>query len=94
MVLLLALWHCSTNVFASVLDVPTALQLMDISVQTILCYNLFDQCAWHLPTLTQVSNLAEQAADAIGADRLLVRVGTLYHDAGKVENLASSLKIR
>ena len=34
----------------------------------------------------QVSNLAEQAADAIGADRLLVRVGTLYHDAGKAEN--------
>lgn len=34
----------------------------------------------------QVSNLAEQAAEAIGADALLTRVGTLYHDAGKAVN--------
>jgi hypothetical protein len=33
-----------------------------------------------------VSNLAEQAAEAIHADRLLVRVGTLYHDSGKAMN--------
>lgn len=31
----------------------------------------------------QVANLAEQAAERIGADTLLVRVGALYHDAGK-----------
>ncbi|MGH2453557.1 MAG: HD family phosphohydrolase [bacterium] len=31
-----------------------------------------------------VGNLAEAAADAIGADGLLVRVGTYYHDVGKV----------
>lgn len=31
----------------------------------------------------QVANLAEQAAERIGADALLVRVGALYHDAGK-----------
>jgi putative nucleotidyltransferase with HDIG domain len=34
----------------------------------------------------QVSNLAEQAAEAIGADALLVRVGCLYHDIGKTSN--------
>ncbi|PKO00701.1 MAG: hypothetical protein CVU42_02410 [Chloroflexi bacterium HGW-Chloroflexi-4] len=34
----------------------------------------------------QVSNLAEQAAEAIGADALLTRVGTLYHDIGKTAN--------
>jgi hypothetical protein len=34
----------------------------------------------------QVANLAEQAAEAIGADALLVRVGALYHDAGKAAN--------
>ncbi len=34
----------------------------------------------------QVSNLAEQAAEAIGADALLTRVGTLYHDVGKAAN--------
>ena len=31
----------------------------------------------------QVANLAEQAAERIGADPLLTRVGALYHDAGK-----------
>jgi putative nucleotidyltransferase with HDIG domain len=31
-----------------------------------------------------VANLAEAAADAIGADSLLVRVGAYYHDIGKV----------
>ena len=42
-----------------------------------------------------MANLAEQAASAIGADALLVRVGAYYHDLGKsvrpkffVENLA------
>lgn len=34
----------------------------------------------------QVSNLAEAAAGAIGANGLLCRVGALYHDIGKMEN--------
>ncbi len=32
----------------------------------------------------QVANLAEAACDAIGANALLVRVGALYHDIGKM----------
>ncbi len=32
-----------------------------------------------------VGNLAETAAQAVGADTLLVRVGALYHDAGKLK---------
>ena len=34
----------------------------------------------------QVANLAEHAAREIGADGMLVRVGALYHDIGKLEN--------
>ncbi|MBK9017255.1 MAG: HDIG domain-containing protein [Saprospiraceae bacterium] len=34
----------------------------------------------------QVGNLAEAAANEIGADPLLVRVGALYHDIGKIVN--------
>ncbi|MBQ0024618.1 MAG: HDIG domain-containing protein [Bacteroidales bacterium] len=34
----------------------------------------------------QVANLAENAARAIGADAMLVRVGAMYHDIGKSEN--------
>jgi len=33
----------------------------------------------------QVANLGEEAARAIGADHLLVKVGALYHDIGKVQ---------
>jgi putative nucleotidyltransferase with HDIG domain len=32
-----------------------------------------------------VGNLAESACDAIGANGLLARVGSYYHDIGKVE---------
>ncbi len=32
----------------------------------------------------RVSNLAESAAEAIGADPVLARVGALYHDVGKI----------
>ena len=34
----------------------------------------------------QVANLAENAAREIGADAMLTRVGSLYHDIGKMEN--------
>lgn len=34
----------------------------------------------------QVANIAEAAADEIGADSLLVRVGAMYHDIGKIRN--------
>ena len=34
----------------------------------------------------QVANLAEAAANEIGANSLLVRVGSLYHDIGKINN--------
>ena len=32
-----------------------------------------------------VANLAENAAEAIGADGLLARVGAYYHDTGKIK---------
>jgi putative nucleotidyltransferase with HDIG domain len=34
----------------------------------------------------QVGNLAENAAERIGADPLLARVGAYYHDVGKLEH--------
>ncbi len=34
----------------------------------------------------QVANLAEAAANEIGANSMLVRVGALYHDIGKMDN--------
>jgi len=74
-------------IFSIVLDVPTALQLMDISrPDHPLMQHVLQTTPGSYQHSLQVSNLAEQAAEAIGADRLLVRVGALYHDVGKSED--------
>ncbi|MGB4594538.1 MAG: HDIG domain-containing metalloprotein [Anaerolineaceae bacterium] len=75
------------QILSAILDLPTALQLLDISRPD---HPLLQLILRNAPGSYQhsllVSNLAEQAAEAIGADRLLVRVGTLFHDAGKANN--------
>ncbi len=74
-------------VFAQILGVPTALQLLDISRpdHPLLQYML-RKCPGSYQHSLQVANLAEQGAEAIHADSLLVRVGAIYHDVGKAEN--------
>ena len=76
-------------VVSQILDVPTALQLLDVSRpdHPLLQYILRNAPGSYQHSLL-VSNLAEQAAEAIGADRMLVRVGALFHDAGKANNPA------
>ena len=39
-----------------------------------------------------VGNLAERAAEAIGADPLLARVAAYYHDIGKLANPAAFIE--
>ncbi len=76
-------------VVSQILDIPTALQLQDVSRpdHPLLQYILRNAPGSYQHSLL-VSNLAEQAAEAIGADRMLVRVGALFHDAGKANNPA------
>ncbi|MGD9405444.1 MAG: HDIG domain-containing protein, partial [Anaerolineae bacterium] len=69
---------------SSLLDVITPFQLMELSRPT---HPLFRQLLLKAPgtyhhTLL-VANMAEEAAVRIGADGLLARVGTYYHDIGK-----------
>ena len=73
--------------FSQLLGVVTAMQLLDLSRpdHPLLKYLLRFAPGTYQHSL-QVSNLAEQAAEAIGADALLVRVGCLYHDIGKTAN--------
>ncbi len=73
--------------FAQLLGITTPLRLLDISRpdHPLLQLMLREVPGTYQHSL-QVANLAEQAADAIGADSLLVRVGALYHDAGKALN--------
>ena len=72
---------------AQLLGLTTALQLLDISRPDfpLLQYFLRNAPGTYQHSL-QVANLAEQAAEKIGADPLLTRVGALFHDIGKAIN--------
>lgn len=72
---------------AQFLGMTTALQLMEISRpdHPLLQLVLRNAPGTYQHSL-QVANLAEQAAERIGADPILTRVGALYHDVGKVLN--------
>ncbi|HET6598175.1 MAG TPA: HDIG domain-containing protein [Anaerolineales bacterium] len=72
---------------AQALGLTTALQLIEISRPDfpLLQFFLRNAPGTYQHSL-QVANIAEQAAEAIGADALLTRVGALFHDVGKAMN--------
>ena len=72
---------------AQALGLTTALQLIEISRPDfpLLQFFLRNAPGTYQHSL-QVANLAEQAAEGIGADALLTRVGALFHDVGKAMN--------
>jgi len=72
---------------APLLGKTTRLQLIELSrpdhpLQQLLLRNAPGTYQHSL----QLANLVEQAAEAIGADAMLARVGALYHDIGKLLN--------
>lgn len=73
--------------FAQFLGLTTAFQLLDISRPDfpLLQFLLRNAPGTYQHSL-QVANLAEQAAEKIGADPLLTRVGAQFHDIGKALN--------
>jgi hypothetical protein len=74
---------------AQILGLTTPLQLLEISRPdfSLLQFFLRNAPGTYQHSL-QVANLAEQAAENIGADALLTRVGALFHDVGKAMNPA------
>jgi hypothetical protein len=72
---------------AQLIGVVTPMQLTDLSrpEHPLLRILLRDAPGTYQHSL-QVSNLAEMAAERIGADAQLTRVGALYHDIGKTAN--------
>ena len=72
---------------AQSLGLTTALQIIEISRPDfpLLQFFLRNAPGTYQHSL-QVANLAEQAAELIGADALLTRVGALFHDVGKAMN--------
>ncbi len=72
---------------SQLLGETTALQLMDLlRPDHPLLQQLLRTMPGSYQHSLQVANLAEQAAEAIGADALLTRAGATYHDAGKSLN--------
>lgn len=68
-----------------VFGITTSLQLLELARPT---HPLFRQLLIKAPGTYHhsivISNMAESAAEAIGADALLARVGSYYHDIGKI----------
>ena len=72
-------------VFERAFDITTDLSLLELSdTNRPLLKELSIRAPGTFNHSLQVANLAEAAADAIGANALLARVGALYHDIGKM----------
>lgn len=74
-------------IFSQLIGLTTPLQLLEISRSDHpLLQLLLRQAPGSYQHALQVSVLAEHAAERIGADALLTRVGSLFHDVGKASN--------
>ena len=71
--------------FGFLFGITTRVQLMELAqLNQPLLRRLQDEAPGTFHHSIIVGNLAERAADLIGADALLVRVGCYYHDIGKL----------
>jgi hypothetical protein len=69
----------------SAFDIATSIQLMELARPTHpLLHRLLMKAPGTYHHSILVGNMAEQAAERIGADALLARVGAFYHDIGKI----------
>lgn len=69
------------------LNLATPFKLMELSQPSKpLLQRLLREAPGTYQHSLQVANLAEQAADAIGADTQLTHVASLYHDIGKMKD--------
>ena len=72
---------------APMLGMTTSLQLLELSrPDRPLLRMMMTKAPGTYQHSLQVANLAEQAAEQIGADPLLTRIGALHHDIGKTVN--------
>ncbi|MDQ7026867.1 MAG: HDIG domain-containing protein [Anaerolineae bacterium] len=70
-----------------IFNLPTTLKLIDLNQPSKpLLQRLLREAPGSYQHSLQVANLAEQAANAIGADAQLTHVAAMYHDIGKMLN--------
>jgi putative nucleotidyltransferase with HDIG domain len=83
----------SFAVLGSLFGILTAFQLLELAnpSQPLLRRLLVETPGTYHHSL-MVGNLAERAAEAIGADPLLARVAAYYHDIGKLSNPAAFIE--
>jgi len=80
-----SLTFAAFSLLGRVFGITTTLQLLELARPThpLLRQLVLDAPGTYHHTLL-VSNMAERAAASIGADSLLARVGSYYHDIGKI----------
>jgi len=73
------------SVIGRLFGITTSLQLLELArpTQTLFRQLLIEAPGTYHHSIV-ISNMAERAAQAIGADSLLARVGCYYHDIGKI----------
>ncbi len=72
--------------FENIFDLVTDMKLLELSdLNNPLLRKMSIQAPGTYHHSLMVGNLAEAAAEAIGANALLARVGSYYHDIGKIE---------
>ncbi|MEE8347742.1 MAG: HDIG domain-containing metalloprotein [Dehalococcoidia bacterium] len=75
----------ATVILGLMFGITTRIQLMELAqLNHPLLRRLQEQAPGTFHHSVVVGNLAERAADLVGADSLLVRVGCYFHDVGKV----------
>lgn len=72
-------------VFESIFDVVTAMKLLELSnPNNPLLKRLLMEAPGTYHHSMLVANLVEMAADKVGADSVVARIGAYYHDVGKI----------
>ncbi len=80
-------------VLGDIFGIPTVFQLQELSSPTRpLLRRLLTEAPGTYHHSLMVGNLAERAAEAIGADPILARVAAYYHDVGKLANPAAFIE--
>jgi hypothetical protein len=80
-------------VLGDIFGIPTVFQLQELSNPTRpLLRRLLTEAPGTYHHSLMVGNLAERAAEAIGADPILARVAAYYHDVGKLTNPAAFIE--
>ena len=76
-----------TYIYERTFGLVSDVSLLELSdTNSLLLRQLSEKAPGTFQHSMQVANLAEAAAAEIGANTLLVRVGALYHDIGKMQN--------